>query len=32
LALLARWVPEKVLDLAILKKFGLPIVLGEPVR
>jgi NAD(P)-dependent dehydrogenase (short-subunit alcohol dehydrogenase family) len=28
LAVLARWLPEKLLDLAILKKFGLPISFG----
>ena len=32
LATLARCLPEKLLDLAILKKFGLPVAFGEPLR
>ncbi|MFY9803195.1 MAG: SDR family NAD(P)-dependent oxidoreductase [Candidatus Acidiferrales bacterium] len=32
LAMLARWLPEKLLDLAVLKKFGLPTAFGAPGR
>jgi NAD(P)-dependent dehydrogenase (short-subunit alcohol dehydrogenase family) len=32
LAMLARWLPEKLLDLAILKKFGLPGAFGAPAK